>query len=117
MDDAWWKSSRHRMSQETVTGRFPSLLPGRRRRGSGTAMGWGRGRERGWSKGKRTHTDASKRFFDIAGSHPNALLRAVVDYQPPHPTHLIRRPRNVLTDPPDALTAAVGLNDVNDTHD
>ncbi|GBP63596.1 hypothetical protein EVAR_97613_1 [Eumeta japonica] len=22
MDDAWWKSSRHRMSQETVTGRF-----------------------------------------------------------------------------------------------
>ncbi|GBP79128.1 Probable RNA-directed DNA polymerase from transposon BS [Eumeta japonica] len=36
--------------------------------------------------------DASKRFFDIAGSHPNAL-RAAVDYQPPHPTHLIRRPR------------------------
>ncbi|GBP81168.1 hypothetical protein EVAR_25094_1 [Eumeta japonica] len=24
MDDAWRKSSRHRMSQETVTGRFPS---------------------------------------------------------------------------------------------
>ncbi|GBP76714.1 Probable RNA-directed DNA polymerase from transposon X-element [Eumeta japonica] len=62
--------------------------------------------------------DVSKRFFDIAGSHPNALLRAVVDYQPPHPTHLIRRPRNVLTDPPDALTAAVeSLNDVSDTHD
>ncbi|GBP68845.1 hypothetical protein EVAR_46162_1 [Eumeta japonica] len=59
-----------------------------------------------------------QRFFDIAGSHPNALLRAAVDYQPPHPTHLIRRPRNVLTDPPDALTAAVeSLNDVNDTHD
>ncbi|GBP28271.1 Probable RNA-directed DNA polymerase from transposon X-element [Eumeta japonica] len=61
--------------------------------------------------------DASKRFFDIAGSHPNAL-RAAVEYQPPHPTHLIRRPRNVLTDPPDALIAAVeSLNDVNDTHD
>ncbi|GBP04262.1 Probable RNA-directed DNA polymerase from transposon BS [Eumeta japonica] len=61
--------------------------------------------------------DASKRFFDIAGSHPN-VLRAAVDYQPPHPTHLIRRSRNVLTDPPDALTAAVeSLNDVNDTHD
>ncbi|GBP54415.1 Probable RNA-directed DNA polymerase from transposon X-element [Eumeta japonica] len=29
--------------------------------------------------------DASKRFFDIARSHPNALLRAAVDYQPPHP--------------------------------
>ncbi|GBP00371.1 RNA-directed DNA polymerase from mobile element jockey [Eumeta japonica] len=40
--------------------------------------------------------DASKRFFDIAGSHPNAFLRAAVDYQPPHPTHLIRRPRNVI---------------------
>ncbi|GBP22447.1 Probable RNA-directed DNA polymerase from transposon BS [Eumeta japonica] len=62
--------------------------------------------------------DASKRFFYIAGSHPNALFRAAVDYQPPHPTHLIRRPRNVLTDPPDALTAAVeSLNDVNGTHD
>ncbi|GBP05326.1 hypothetical protein EVAR_88680_1 [Eumeta japonica] len=33
--------------------------------------------------------DASKRFFDIAGSHPNAF-RAAVDYQPPPPTHLIR---------------------------
>ncbi|GBP77459.1 hypothetical protein EVAR_56069_1 [Eumeta japonica] len=27
MDDAWWKSSRHRMSQETVTGRFLSSCP------------------------------------------------------------------------------------------
>ncbi|GBP84196.1 Probable RNA-directed DNA polymerase from transposon X-element [Eumeta japonica] len=61
--------------------------------------------------------DASKRFFDIAGSHPNALLRAAVDYQPPPPP-LYSRPRNVLFDPPDALTAAVdSLNDVNDTHD
>ncbi|GBP34907.1 Probable RNA-directed DNA polymerase from transposon X-element [Eumeta japonica] len=61
--------------------------------------------------------DASKRFFDIAGSHPNALLSAAV-YQPPPPTHFIRRPRNVLIDPPDALTVAVdSLNDVNDTHD
>ncbi|GBP83460.1 Probable RNA-directed DNA polymerase from transposon BS [Eumeta japonica] len=70
------------------------------------------------ARGLLGRKDASKRFFDIAGSHPNALLRAAVDYQPPHPTHLIRRPRNVLTDPPDALTAAVeSLNDVNDTHD
>ncbi|GBP84111.1 Probable RNA-directed DNA polymerase from transposon X-element [Eumeta japonica] len=62
--------------------------------------------------------DASKRFFDIVGSHLNALLRAAIDYQPSPPTYLIRRPRNVLTDPPDALTAAVeSLNDVNDTHD
>ncbi|GBP90602.1 hypothetical protein EVAR_86442_1 [Eumeta japonica] len=34
--------------------------------------------------------DASKRFFDIAGSHPNALLRAAIDYQPPPPTHFLR---------------------------
>ncbi|GBP00544.1 hypothetical protein EVAR_76852_1 [Eumeta japonica] len=40
MDDAWCKSSRHRMSQETVTGRFPSLLPGRRRL---AAAGWSKG--------------------------------------------------------------------------
>ncbi|GBP41865.1 hypothetical protein EVAR_86835_1 [Eumeta japonica] len=51
--------------------------------------------------------DASKRFFDIAGLYPNALLRAAVDYQPPPPTHFIRRPRYVLIDQPDALTAAV----------
>ncbi|GBP22446.1 hypothetical protein EVAR_78622_1 [Eumeta japonica] len=40
MNDAWRKSSRHRMSQETVTGRFPSLLPGRRRL---AAAGWSKG--------------------------------------------------------------------------
>ncbi|GBP34567.1 Probable RNA-directed DNA polymerase from transposon X-element [Eumeta japonica] len=51
--------------------------------------------------------DASKRFFDIAGSHPNALLHSSVDYEPPHRHHFIRRPRNVLTDPPDALRVAV----------
>ncbi|GBP19579.1 Probable RNA-directed DNA polymerase from transposon X-element [Eumeta japonica] len=51
--------------------------------------------------------DASKRFFDMAGSHPNALLRSVVDYEPPHHHHFIRKPQNVLTDSPYALTAAV----------
>ncbi|GBP42134.1 hypothetical protein EVAR_21138_1 [Eumeta japonica] len=62
--------------------------------------------------------DASKRFLDIAGYHPNALLRAVVEYEPPHSSHFIRWPRNVPNDPPDALTAAVeSLDDVNDTHD
>ncbi|GBP86611.1 hypothetical protein EVAR_85744_1 [Eumeta japonica] len=47
--------------------------------------------------------DASKRFFDIAGSHPNAFYarwRLTINRRI---THLIRRPRNVLTDPPDAL--------------
>ncbi|GBP76713.1 hypothetical protein EVAR_52448_1 [Eumeta japonica] len=40
MDDAWRKSSRHRMSQETVAGRFPFLLPGRRRL---AVAGWSKG--------------------------------------------------------------------------
>ncbi|GBP70259.1 hypothetical protein EVAR_51370_1 [Eumeta japonica] len=41
-----------------------------------------------------------------------------VDYEPPHSSHFIRRPQNVLNDPPDALTAAVeSLNEINDTHD
>ncbi|GBP29732.1 hypothetical protein EVAR_13656_1 [Eumeta japonica] len=40
MDDAWRESSQHRMSQETVTGRFPSLLPGRRQL---AAAGWSKG--------------------------------------------------------------------------
>ncbi|GBP84652.1 hypothetical protein EVAR_58875_1 [Eumeta japonica] len=33
--------------------------------------------------------DVSKRFFDIVGSHPNALLHAAVDYEPPLSTHFI----------------------------
>ncbi|GBP90491.1 hypothetical protein EVAR_56728_1 [Eumeta japonica] len=40
MDDAWRESSWHRMSQETVTGWFPSLLAGRRRL---AAAGWSKG--------------------------------------------------------------------------
>ncbi|GBP64413.1 hypothetical protein EVAR_19865_1 [Eumeta japonica] len=59
----------------------------------------------------KTHRSDSSTSRD----HIPMRSRAAVDYQPPHP---IRRPRNVLTDPPDALTAAVeSLNDVNDTHD
>ncbi|GBP56825.1 hypothetical protein EVAR_41461_1 [Eumeta japonica] len=40
MDDAWRESSRHRKSQETVTGRFLSLLSGRWRL---AAAGWSKG--------------------------------------------------------------------------
>ncbi|GBP06033.1 hypothetical protein EVAR_3274_1 [Eumeta japonica] len=47
----------------------------------------------------RTHRSDSSTSRD----HIPMRSRAAVDYQPPHPTHLIRRPRNVLTDPPDAL--------------
>ncbi|GBP73704.1 hypothetical protein EVAR_51617_1 [Eumeta japonica] len=45
MDDSWRLSSRHRMSPETVTGRFPFLLPGRERSAAA-----------GWSKGYRSMT-------------------------------------------------------------
>ncbi|GBP50226.1 Probable RNA-directed DNA polymerase from transposon BS [Eumeta japonica] len=51
--------------------------------------------------------DASKRFFDIAKSHPNALLRSTASYEPSQPYHFIRRPRKILIHPPEALTAAV----------
>ncbi|GBP61153.1 hypothetical protein EVAR_46805_1 [Eumeta japonica] len=63
--------------------------------------------------------DASKWFLDIAGSHPNALLRTAVAYQPPHPNHFICRSRNIrISDPLDALTEAVeSLREVNDTND
>ncbi|GBP37638.1 hypothetical protein EVAR_34675_1 [Eumeta japonica] len=62
--------------------------------------------------------DASKRFFDIAGSHSNAFFCSAIEYKPPHLHHFIRRPRNVLTDPPDSLTVEVdSLMEVNDTHD
>ncbi|GBP37834.1 hypothetical protein EVAR_21677_1 [Eumeta japonica] len=54
--------------------------------------------------------DVSKRFFDIAESHSNALFCSAAFYQPPRPYHFIRRPWNVLTDPPDVLTAAVESN-------
>ncbi|GBP63595.1 hypothetical protein EVAR_97612_1 [Eumeta japonica] len=56
--------------------------------------------------------DASKRFFDIAGSHPNALLRAAVDYQPPHPLSVGHETCLPITR---ALAAVESLNDVNDT--
>ncbi|GBP02555.1 RNA-directed DNA polymerase from mobile element jockey [Eumeta japonica] len=62
--------------------------------------------------------DASKIFFDITGSHPNAFLRAAVNYEPPPSCHFVPRPRNVLNDLPDTLTAAVeSLMEVNDMTD
>ncbi|GBP71919.1 hypothetical protein EVAR_38252_1 [Eumeta japonica] len=51
--------------------------------------------------------DVSKSLFDIAESHPHAFLRLAASYELLQPYHFIRRPRNVLTDPSDALTAAV----------
>ncbi|GBP73546.1 RNA-directed DNA polymerase from mobile element jockey [Eumeta japonica] len=60
--------------------------------------------------------DASKRFFGIAGSQPNALLRAAVDYQPPHPTlsvgHGTYLPIHLTL-----LQRRLKHNDVNDTYD
>ncbi|GBP66714.1 Zinc finger MYM-type protein 1 [Eumeta japonica] len=50
--------------------------------------------------------DTSERFFDIAESHPNAFLRSAASCEPSQPYNFIGRPRNVLIDQPDALTAA-----------
>ncbi|GBP51151.1 Probable RNA-directed DNA polymerase from transposon BS [Eumeta japonica] len=51
--------------------------------------------------------DASKRFFDMAQNHPNPLIVSAATYEPPPAHHFLRRPRNVLSDPPDALTSEV----------
>ncbi|GBP76722.1 Probable RNA-directed DNA polymerase from transposon X-element [Eumeta japonica] len=51
--------------------------------------------------------DASKRFFDVASSHPNSLLVSAVLHELPPSHHFCRRPRNVLLDPPDDLTVEV----------
>ncbi|GBP94473.1 Probable RNA-directed DNA polymerase from transposon BS [Eumeta japonica] len=51
--------------------------------------------------------DASKRFFDMAQNHPNPLIVSAATYEPPPAHHFLRRPRNVLLDPPDALTSEV----------
>ncbi|GBP04257.1 hypothetical protein EVAR_6489_1 [Eumeta japonica] len=61
--------------------------------------------------------NVSKRFFDTAESHTNALLHSVAFYEPTQFYHVIRRLRNVLTDPPDALTASESLIEVKDTND
>ncbi|GBP46782.1 hypothetical protein EVAR_10750_1 [Eumeta japonica] len=51
--------------------------------------------------------DASKHFFDIASSHPNPLLISTISYEPPPPNRFYRRPRNILSGPPDDLTIEV----------
>ncbi|GBP76612.1 Probable RNA-directed DNA polymerase from transposon X-element [Eumeta japonica] len=51
--------------------------------------------------------DASKRFFDMAQNHPNPLIVSAATYEPPPAHHFLRRPRNVLLDPLDALTSEV----------
>ncbi|GBP84010.1 hypothetical protein EVAR_15747_1 [Eumeta japonica] len=51
--------------------------------------------------------DMSKIFFNIAANHPNPLLQLAVSYEAPHAHHFIRRPRNVLLEPHDELTAEV----------
>ncbi|GBP89456.1 RNA-directed DNA polymerase from mobile element jockey [Eumeta japonica] len=62
--------------------------------------------------------DASERFFSIAESHPNPLLSAAASYEAPPPYHFIRRPRNIITDPPDDFTVEVErLRDLNKQND
>ncbi|GBP13982.1 hypothetical protein EVAR_80182_1 [Eumeta japonica] len=63
-------------------------------------------------------TLSSQEVFDIAKSHASALLRSTVSYEPPRPHYFIRKPRNVHTDPPNALTVAVeSLMEVKNTND
>ncbi|GBP95912.1 hypothetical protein EVAR_83552_1 [Eumeta japonica] len=58
--------------------------------------------------------DASKRFFDIAGSHPNALPERRLTINRRLPT-LSEDHGTYYFDSPDALAAVDSLNDVNDT--
>ncbi|GBP23578.1 Probable RNA-directed DNA polymerase from transposon X-element [Eumeta japonica] len=61
--------------------------------------------------------DASKRFFDIVELHRNAFFRSAASYEPPQPYNFVRKPRNSLTNPPNALIAAVeSLMEVNDSN-
>ncbi|GBP47641.1 Probable RNA-directed DNA polymerase from transposon BS [Eumeta japonica] len=57
--------------------------------------------------------DALERFFDIASSHPNPLLVAIVSYEPPPPNHFCRRPGNVLLDPPHLTVEVENLTELN----
>ncbi|GBP72707.1 Probable RNA-directed DNA polymerase from transposon X-element [Eumeta japonica] len=43
---------------------------------------------------------ASKRFFD----KPPPLIASAATYEPPPAHHFLRRPRNILSDPPNALS-------------
>lgn len=56
------------------------------------------------------NSKASERFFKTAGDHPNPLILSAADYDPPtssDPTS--RRPKSVLTDPPDKLSSDLNL--------
>ncbi|GBP88430.1 hypothetical protein EVAR_67691_1 [Eumeta japonica] len=48
--------------------------------------------------------NTSERFFSIAESHPNPLLSVAASYEAPSSSHFIRRPRNIITNPPDNFT-------------
>ncbi|GBP32528.1 hypothetical protein EVAR_23939_1 [Eumeta japonica] len=61
-------------------------------------------------RNKRTLCASGRRFkalFDMAQNHPNPLIVSAATYEPPPAHHFLRRPRNVLSDPPDALTSEV----------
>ncbi|GBP57234.1 hypothetical protein EVAR_82946_1 [Eumeta japonica] len=51
--------------------------------------------------------DASKRFFDMAQNHPNPFIVSAASNEPPPAHHFLRRPRNVLSDLPDAFNSEV----------
>lgn len=56
--------------------------------------------------------DASRRFFNNAPHHPNPLLRSAVNYVPlVGVLSRLRRPRHVLTDTDDSITAALAARE------
>ncbi|GBP09587.1 hypothetical protein EVAR_76581_1 [Eumeta japonica] len=55
---------------------------------------------------RKHYIDYRTQRSDSSTSRDHISMRSFARYQPPHPT-AIRRPRNVLIDPPDALTAAL----------
>ncbi|GBP76636.1 hypothetical protein EVAR_54597_1 [Eumeta japonica] len=51
--------------------------------------------------------NASERLFSIAESNSNPLLSATVSYEAPPPYRFIRRPRNIVNNPPEDFTAEI----------
>ncbi|GBP73343.1 hypothetical protein EVAR_53138_1 [Eumeta japonica] len=108
--------TRYRARRQASNSRYSSTIPsciflqGTKNQSSSTfrgpLMSWADGSVPSSSQGSRTPysliKEASKRFFDIAESHPNAHLRSAASCDPPQP---------------DSLTAALeSLIEVNDTN-
>ncbi|GBP36558.1 hypothetical protein EVAR_8393_1 [Eumeta japonica] len=65
------------------------------------------------SKIPKLMKNVSKKFFDKAVNHPNPLLVSAATYEAPQ--HLLRKPRNALTDLTDDFTAKACGKDLKNT--